>query len=482
MTASAEQEAPTLSTPTEVDAISGGCLIAKSSFGWSVTAGTQTQRVGPDALVEQVVETLLGMLATDKAVAPRCVLALPAEECFFAAFTAPASLQIKDPTAVAYHLERILPLDAESMVADHRVDRDGERVVAVATSVERHRGLVDALEHAGIELVAIVPATVLVARAVRDWRSSSEPFLAFLFEPPDIIASASHALDENASEENTVGCDQVVVDANGLTHWKHCADANELSRHYDLTSDPNDAVEPLVVVGRDRLDFSVPVALHWCPLSYPQLLSQGASTVLSGRWGRWPNLRRGGLAARDPLLAVATPLRWLTLAALASAVLVIIASQWRTGRIIEASQRVQAQQREAFRDAFPGRRVPVLLMRTVREEYQQVLGARGSGDSVPLPQPATGVLAGLFAGLEAADRKGARFRVLNIDVKDGECSLALRSGDVVQIGVVAKSLEQSGFVVEPPASQQMEPSREEPIATFQSTVNARWNPEWEVAP
>ncbi len=435
--------------------IKGGGLIEKGVDGWTITVAEWSRALPPDAGIEQIIEAFVALRQNDPNLACRCVLALPAAECFFAVLPLSETFDAKDATAIMYQLERVVPIDAESMVIDRWTRRESRQLFAVATAAGRHRALVEAIESAGIELVAIVPTAFLIARAVADWRALAESFRL-------LICDADR-------------CDHLVLDDDRVVDWKHCADAGEWTRHHTVTADEEPAANTWVIVGRDQWDVPVDGPVQWCPLSPKQLLARGTTSVLAGHWTRGVNLRRGGLAANDPLLAVAGPLRHLAVAAVAGCLLVIAACWYRDRRIAERSEHVIDQQRGAYQEVFPERRVPVLLIRSVGDEYRRVLGSRGRGDAIELPKPATAVLRDLFVGLEQAKSAGARFRLLELSIEDGDCSLTVRARDSVQIGAIAKSLEQSGFRVGPPAAQQIEPGRDEPIVTFQSTITAEWS-------
>jgi hypothetical protein len=263
------------------------------------------------------------------------------------------------------------------------------------------------------------------------------------------------------------------VDSTGVRKWKRFSRGeDELRRHHSICVDPSPTV---VVVGRHDLSFKPGGRVQWCDRTAAQLLAVGAEVALSGRWGRWPDFRRGDLAPGDPLYAVARPLRRLAATATLCFLLLSVAA-WHRGRKIAAeSEALRERQRSEFLHAFPGQRVPPLLMRTVRSEYSKTLGSRGRGDSIKLPTPATIVLGDLFGGLGHAQRVGgARFRLIDVGIVDGECSITVRAKDAIQIGTIAKSLESVGFRVAPPASEQIDPSKEEPIATYQSTISAVW--------
>jgi hypothetical protein len=334
------------------------------------------------------------------------------------------------------------------------VQRTSKRISAVAIETDRHQAIVNALENADVEIVSIVPFSVLVARAALRRINSVAPFQLFL-------------LSRDSAES-------LRVDEDGIYQWRRFYDVDALRRHYTVTADPNDTL-PSVVVGQNRLPFRPDGEIHRCDRSAEQLALQGAAVVLAGRWGRWPNFRIDQLAPADPLYAVAKPLRMLGVAATACFLIVACAAWYRSERIVEKSESIRGAQQSLFKAAFPGRRVPVMLLRTVRSEHQKTLGSRGRGDSIQLPMPATTVLGELFRGLEHARRVGgARFRLLDVDIVDGDCSLTVRSVDAIQIGGIAKSLETVGFQVSPPASEQIDPSKEEPIPTYQSTISAAW--------
>ena len=436
--------------------IDDGGLIQQSDSGWLIQVGTQHSELPFDAPPEQIVQRLIEAYEAVGRTDKRCVLALASSECFFTDFEPPDSVDPKDRTAVTFELERHFPLDAEAMVSDYSVDPSSRRIAAVAIESDRQVGITRALENLGVEIVAIVPATFLIARATERWREEQTPFKLFLIGP--------------ASAET------LLVDSDGVRQWKQFSGADdELRRYHAITADPSDSSRTTVVVGQKELAIQPDGPAEWCDRSVAQLLTEGAAVALRGRWGRWPDFRRGDLAPSDPLYAVARPLRMLALAAILCFVIISCAAWYRSSRAVSESETVRDIQRSEFLEAFPGRRVPVLLMRTVRSEYSKTLGSRGRGDSIKLPVPATTVLENLFRGLEHAKRiGGARYRLIDLNILDGECSLTVRAQDAIQIGTIAKSLETVGFQVAPPASEQIDPSKDEPMATYQSTITAVW--------
>ncbi|MCA9140797.1 MAG: hypothetical protein KDB00_28690 [Planctomycetales bacterium] len=441
--------------------IDGGGLITRTESRWLIQVGREQVELAANTDPKLAAERFANLCDDVKGVQRRCVLALDASECFFASFEVPDSIDASDRGAITYELERHIPLDAEAMVSDHSISAANGRVAAVAVQIDRQRQIIDALESSGIEVVSIIPLAFLAARRLQQivaQRSKPEP----------------NSLGLLMFHDGSV--DAMTVDVGGIVRWRQFGDSEvELRRHQVIDSDHIDSSAPLwVVEGEDR-DLKTSRPVHHCESSFIQLAAAGTNLALRGRWGRWPDLRRGGLAPRDPLFAVAGPLRMFAISAVASLIVIAVAAWFRGERLAEQSERVRQQQRAAFTSAYPARRVPVMLMRTIRSEHNKALGSRGRGDTIDLPIPATTVLRQVYRGLEHAQTvQKIRLRLTDINIVDGECSLTVRAVDAVEIGVIAKSLETVGFEVQPPASEQIQPSKDEPIATYQSTIMAVW--------
>ncbi|MEM6468516.1 MAG: hypothetical protein AAF802_03025 [Planctomycetota bacterium] len=450
---------------TSADNLAGGCVLEQTGLGWRLHVGSQVVGVGPEASLAEVASEVNTLLRSEK-VSPRCVLALASSECFFATLETNDRAVGKDRTATRYELERHFPVDAESIVFDswslpsQSSARDAKGFAAVAADQDRLKPLIDSLEDLSIDLVAIVPTVSLISSAFM-LDAAPGPTFALLIARQDT-------------------CDYVERCKEGIVRWKHWNEAaSNLGKQISLVeSEPGDA-DSLWVCGLTQEEFdssefhSQRHIVHYNE-SLDSCLRLSSGRILAGRWGSEPNLRRDAFAPRDPLVAVSKPLRVATIAAVMCGIVLIAASWFRTAKIQERSEAIRADQRSVFEEAFPGRRVPVLLMRTVRREHQQTMGSRGRGQAVDLPVPATSVLQDVLAGLAAAHEQ-ARFRVLDCSIEDGDCSVTVRTRKAEEIGVIAKSLETIGLRVEPPATQQIPSSREEPIVTFQSTLSIRWN-------
>ena len=430
---------------------SGG-LIWQTPTHWRMTAAGLERALPATLSSEELAEELNKLADQAGSHARRCVLAIPTTECFFVNVANEELGNAKDRSAVAFELERFFPLDAEEMVADFCSDKS--RMAAVCIEAQRQRDAIESLESRGIDVASVVPASFLIARALTENRDVTGRF--------EVILQVGE------------GYESLLVDSEGVWEWKAFFAEEGLRQHLSLSEESSC---PLVLVGSVELPIETKRSVTRVEHSAGKLAVRGVDLILAGQWGRWIELRRGALAPSDPLRAVAQPLRWLALTAAVCFILIALAASYRGQRISAAVSQIKDEQRAAFKKAFPDRRVPIMLARTIRSEHRRAMGARGKGDSIKLPIPATNVLRRLYAGLEKAttDAK-ARFRVLDLTVNDGECSLTVRARNSLDVGAIAKALESAGFQVQPPGSEQIEPSKEEPIVTYESTIIAQWIP------
>ena len=447
------ESSPRIDQPSFENQPLRGAVLQQTTRGWSIHCGGKTRPFELDDSPEAVAAELAQLIEQSPGVDQRCVLALHSTECFFANLSLPESIDVRDQTAISYEIENHVPLDAESMVSDHMPVGSNKQIAAVAIETERHRAIVQSLENAGIEIVGIVPASFLVARGARRWRRQSTSFELVLF--------------------NQGLVEWMMVDADGVSRWSvFCDGSDQWVRHHQAFAGETNGERPIVLVDKDELAHSIDAPIQHCPLSIEQLVESGSTLLLSGKWGKWPNLRRGSLAPQDPLYAVAGRLRLLALAALVSVLVVSGAAMFRQARLTRESEQINAQCREEFQKTFPRRRVPIMLMRTIRDEHRKALGSHGQGDAIEPPIAATEVLHDIFAGLHSARQDGVRFRVIDLNIEDGSCSLTVRTTRAIEIGSIAKSLETVGLQVNPPATEQIAPSRDERVATYQSTIVA----------
>ena len=288
-----------------------GCLLEQSPSAWKVHCGDQTIELDANASFSTVAEAVRTSIASENTPA-RCILGLASSECFFSIIETDEKAIGRDRAATRFELERCFPLDAESMVFDawpipnEDSDSTQRRIAATAVDESRLKGLIDALEDHAVDLMAIVPTVSLVAHAAAP-SSTKESERSLLIVTPQT-------------------CDYLEAGDKGILQWKHWLQPlSELRVPIRLAVSDARKDQPLLVIGVSEADWNQAddatdrpvVILEPSPIDFAK---QTANRILSGRLSVTPNLRRDGFAARDPLVAVARPLRWVTIAAVMSAV------------------------------------------------------------------------------------------------------------------------------------------------------------------
>lgn len=460
-------------------AVQGGCMVARLASGWLIQSGAERAELDASADVIDVANRVQQMLSDHASGSKKCLIAIDSADCFFLDTEPPDRVDLKDRAAVSFELERFFPLDAEAMTSDYSVrqtesendepSRPTERLVALAAESERFQPLVMALEEQAIEILSIVPHSLLIARAALASCEETRSIDLWLF----------------GSERAEV----LQANADGVWRWKQFPDREQgFQRYQALQASVESVASPVLVVGHDEQSFAkhhlaAPTTAKWSDHSSDQLAAEGASLALAGRWGNWLDLRRGDLAPRDPLYAISEPLKWLAFAAAFCFLSLSVASWYRGERMVRESQSIQQQQRAVYQKAFPNKRVPIAVMEGFRREHRKVLGSRGGGEGVDIPVAATDALSQVYRGFKKARENGkVRFRLQNLNIVGGVCSLTVRVRETTQLVALTKALEEVGLTVTPPASQQMDPTKDENVVTYESTIVAVCNPKKVTSP
>ena len=445
-------------------------VIRQTEQGWELTLAQQTSFVPCDVdgdWQHEVAEAWRALGRQQQVTTQRCIITLHRSECYFASFPLPEGISARDRDALGFELERLLPLDAEAMVADYRESDDGTEVYAVAVQASRLSPLVRNLEAMETEIIAIVPEASVIARAVARDANLQQPFYLLINDASSV----------EQGEQTSTGCQWLLVSREAFHHWKQFPGGQvDLQRDLNVMADRLDHSLPVVCVG-DSITMTIANPVVALPAPGDQLdecFHRGVRQIVTGGVGRCPDFRRGDLAPADPLYAVAKPLRQLTWVLVASLLLITIGATLREHWLTQASEQLQQRKTAAYREAFPDRRVPVAVMSSVRNEYRRVLGTRGNGDAIDRPVPATDVLRAVFSALRQAEQMGLEFVVNDLTIENGGLQLSVRMNEFSQIGTMTTHLEQSGFDVQDPSSDQVPPSNDLPKVTYQSTIQAQY--------
>lgn len=347
------------------------------------------------------------------------VVAVHADSVVFAAFPDAADPTPRDRAALLFQLEPELPFDAEDVVADF-AGSDGN-LVAVAVRHASLLAFVSAVEDHGLRVQSLVPAALAALQNIANTDG------AFVWRRTDAVELVSIRNDD-------------------LHFWRHLpGDAKATARELrvrglstpvlisDSDSDPDYEADEFAQAITAGATLQSSLAAE---------VTQFATRLLSGHASPWIELRRGALANGDPNRPFRSSLNLLTVAGFALLVLFIAACWWRAAKFNDEAQRYAQQQRELYKSAFPGKRLPRAPMSRLRSEHAKLLGARGAGE-VQLPvsvvEPTYQVLTGL---------KPHRARVSELRVHDGGFDLTVQMKDFNDVAALKRSMEAQGFAVE----------------------------------
>ena len=437
------------------------CLILERQHDWFINVADDIHVMPKSASVADLVATVSKGIGAAKLGNPKCIIAPASNSCFFARLSLEPDVEIRDRPALMYELENHIPIDAESMAADFIAVQDNgvtaddvprqstqqmKSISAVAVDVAHWKPLADALETEGILVTTISPSVALAVSSVTET------------DAQDAVAEIIFCDGDRAD---------IVTLTNGvILAWKHQKlDITTLTRHRLLDTP---ATANTLVVGCDteqadlirevygQIDInSVPLETHY---------SRGALLALSDRTTNGFNLRRDHLAPDDPLRPIARQVNWVAYSAAICLLTMIAGSWWRSERIEREINEVLKAQSAVFRQSFPDTKVPASLMRRVRSEHSRIMGSRNASNQIDVPKPAVQILRGLLTSLP----EDVRFRISEIDIRNGAIDIDLQVRRPVDAGVIAESLSKGGFEVAPPVTTQKD------AKTFDSFLEAKW--------
>lgn len=423
-----------------------GCLVIETPRDWQIIVADQSEQLSMDVQPDELPICVNLMIGLAKLKSPTVVLAPASTSCYFCLLKSSEIVDARDRQAMLFELENHLPIDAESMVADFVAVSSGDQpaVSAVAIDTDRWRRIVDAFERADLPVRSIVPSAVLATRALSQQVHLGETTELFLADEDEL--------------------DVIDLRGDAMLGWKHLArEPAAIRRHQVLKETEADAT---VVVGLDPDQYSELTGsdADFIDQDRETLIARGAELLLETPSARWFELRRGALAPSDPLRAIGRQLRWVAVAAAACLLALAVGGWWRKHRIEQEIENVRIAQTDAFREAFPDSRMPGAVLRRVRSEHSKVLNSRGENTDIEVPDSAPDTLRRLLAAIP----DGVRYRVMRIEIRNGEVNLLLQVKNTVDAGRIASAIAEAGFRVDPPGTRRID------AQTFESDLKASW--------
>ena len=414
-----------------------GCLLLETDSGWRLlgtAAGSPPDLVVEADSTDELVDAVEEFVETHRLHRRRLLVAVHSNSTMFASFPTGGSVRLGARNTLTFQLEASLPCDAEDVVADFAAGKGF--VGGVAVRHEELLPLIVALEARGLLVQSVVPAAVLACQA--------------------LLRSDAQLNDGMILRQDGDVCEFFQTASGQIKQWRHLsADSATIAGALKVASLDVPEPQKLTCVDlEDDLAESLTVGRPECRRittdGIAESTRRAAAQVLSGSSTPWFELRRDQLANGDPHRAVRKNVAGLLGAVAALLIGASVAWWWQASQLQQRFAEIAEQQREAFQSAFPESRTPRAVVSRLQSEHVKVIRSRELTDEVPASQSALEILHQFLS----SQPTGLRYRTTEIWIEEGvvTADVELRSHD--DAAVLAASLEQGGFVVDPPTTTQ----------------------------
>jgi hypothetical protein len=380
------------------------------------------------------------------------VLALPSAWCLATPVRTDKLPRKHRRDALIYRLEAQLPLPAEQFVCDfaesgHRVGSLSPRALGVAARLAQVQPLVRALESLKLAVQHVCPAALLTVSGL----------LQDVPDPPDVVV---FVLGQNL--------ELVLLDLGLPASWSSLpaddadglllkVDSWALHRRQPLRLGTRGALPQAVMDALAQSSDASITSLDGAePGSVEECACRASDALLRGRSARQVlDLRRGALAAEQPLRQVARPL----IAAAASMLLALLTitgvSAWRAAGYGRLAEDLRLQQAAVFGQLLPGQPVPEAVLLRLASEHRKLQAISGGPASSELPGTPSALA--LLYDLLAALPQDLRFRLLEVKLGDGQVTLDGQARSHADADAVAAALRaaRGAWLVDPPRTEQL---------------------------
>jgi hypothetical protein len=392
-------------------------VIFPGDHGWRIASpgGVDELQFERDVTPDQIAEAVSATLRNRGYRAQGVLLALPSTWCL-AARISMEGLTADDRGAWIFRLEEKLPLAAESFTADFVAVGEGALGVCVAN--DRLAPLIGALEGRGVVIQSVSPAVMLAIQS----QSREEGQRTVLWGEGDRVSvvtlasgrPATWALVESAPESIRLQLATLGASSNP-------------PHAYDLRPG-------LMEEARPR------------PETIDRAVLELAPDVLSGRVRPWFELRRGAMAADDPLRVVRGSVNAALVAAIALCAVLSAVFLFRASRYERLARSYEGQAAAEFRKQFPGWPVPANVRAVVESERRRLSLAGGSSLPAEARSSALRVMTDVLTKLPP----DLRIAVDRMAFHDGGLELEGRARANGDVDVIVSAVRSAGMDTPPP--------------------------------
>lgn len=435
-----------------------GILLTELSDGWEIGSIAEVVPVVPITghEPEEIANATIAFAKQHALDHGQVVIAVATESVLFARIPANDAVDIKSNQALRYALEAVLPVDAESIVADS-IRQDGQNtttgVAAVAMEKAHINAIVDALEGSLCKVQFIVPLSMLVFEQTIVDKTLQVPSVSVWM------------LDQ---ENGTPNVEILSIDlAGSIRSWQVTElETETIDRH--LSQLDSDTLKVVLFGSGEELTKLASVVrceAQSIEIDRADLARKRALSILSGREDPWIDLRRDELASHDRWRRDRSSISWLAVAiglflATLCGTLFLRAQTYR--RLADGYAQKQL---DLFRGAFPEQRVPAAIVGRLKSEHTKAMGVRKTDPTTSAPKSALVVLHRIIESL----KNDFPFEVEEIRIENGRFAIEIELLSQQDAGMIALSLASKGFNVEPPATTLVHGDRV--LASFNASLD-----------
>ena len=363
------------------------------------------------------------------------VLALPSAQCFSFFRSHDEARLLRNRRSLVYDLEEYLPVDGDDLAIDRMDSKAG--FLLIAADCRHITNALKEMEERGAYVSAISP---LIFLALADLHREKP------LRRVDVVLWQS--------EE---GIDIVRLRQGTPVDWRWTENQIEAVMSA-LESIVPDLPSPkaLLVDGAEGLVDALKGVSDLSQSSSRRNPSAAAECrrIVRGTATPWIDLRSGPLESPDPLRPIASPLRFLCVAAILLQLSVASALLLRGWQYRQQAESHVKSQEDVFQRVYPDEPIPVGIVSRLQSEHRRLSGTRGiSNQNIPRLGSCVPAIHVFLSGLP--DTSIARYTIDRLEFTPDRLALATGAaksyGDLER---VAEGLRKAGFAIPPVSATQ----------------------------
>ncbi len=369
----------------------------------------------------------------------KVVIAVASTTTLFTTIQPGDAVNITNHQSLRFALEALLPVNAESIVADsiHISNNPSIGLSAAAMESDHLQALIDQLESCECRVQFVVSASMMVFEQAMAER---------VLKPNSSVIYLENSCDDRSGHAEIAS-----FDGQGkLTAWQ-VSDARPISvsRLLELI---NPEELPVVLLANrsamQRHEMLQELANQSVVIDPLVMQCKATRHILSNRREPTFDFRRDQLAASDPLRRYRIAISSFVISGCIALLLVCGTLLWRSFQYQAMARQATAEQATLFKKAFPEQRVPAAILSRLKSEHAKAIGIRKVDNKTKVPASALQVLRRILESLNDE----LPFEIDQIRIENGSIVMEVKFMSQQDAGKLAAALADQGLEVEPPST------------------------------